>query len=138
MWLPMFAAGYVLYRYAGEHRDRRGAGSHGFAMPPVKLVTDGPYAYTRNPMYLGHLLSSLALVLATRSPLAGVLAVRQAVRFSERVAIDEDRLERIFGDEYRTYVRRVPRWIRVPGVSSVQRTPVTTNGPWQGDGAEGA
>ena len=113
-WLPLLAAGYALYRGAGEYRARQAAGPPGFERPPDRLLTDGPYAFTRNPMYLGHLVFMTGLVLATRSRLAVLLALRQYVRFSERVAIDERRLERIFGDEYREYVARVPRWIGTP------------------------
>ena len=110
------AAGYALYRGAGEHRARRGAGGPGFAAPPQRLVTDGPYAVSRNPMYLGHLIFMPGLVLAPRSHRAVLLALRQSLRFGERVAIDERRLERMFGDEYREYRARVPRWIGPPKV----------------------
>lgn len=115
-WLPVLAAGYALYRGAGAFRASRGAGSRGFERPPDRLVTDGPYAVSRNPMYLGHLVFMTGLVGATRSPLALLLALRQYLRFSERVAIDERRLERIFGDDYRAYTARVPRWIGPPKV----------------------
>ncbi len=113
-WAPVLAAGYALYRTAGKYRDRKRAGSRGFERPPQKLVTDGPYAYSRNPMYLGHLVFCAGLVGATRSPLALLLALRQLRRFSERVAVDEERLERLFGDEYRAYRTRAPRWIGIP------------------------
>jgi len=79
------------------------------------LVTDGPYGRTRNPMYLGHLLFVVGLAAATCSPLAVLLGARQLARFRERVRVDEGRLERIFGDEYRAYRQRVPRWL--PGAA---------------------
>ncbi len=108
-------AGYVLYRAAGGHRAARGAGSRGFVEPPRRLVTDGPYAYTRNPMYLGHLVFLAGLVGATRSPIAIGCALWQHHRLAGRVRLDEGRLEQIFGDEYRAYVARVPRWLpRLP------------------------
>lgn len=113
-WLPLLAAGYCLYRCSGGYRDAKGAGSKGFADPPKRLVTDGPYGYTRNPMYLGHLVFMVGLTLATRSPVASVLLLRQLDRFGERVRSDEERLERIFGDEYRAYAARVPRWVPRP------------------------
>lgn len=110
-WLPVMAAGYLLYRLCGEYRVGRGAGSWGFAEPPKRLVTDGPYAYTRNPMYLGHLLFLAGLVGATWSPIALACALWQYRRLAARVRVDEERLERIFGDEYREYVTSVPRWL---------------------------
>ena len=110
-WLALWIAGYALYRGAGSYRMAQGAGSVGFARPPERLVTSGPYAWSRNPMYLGHLTSLAGLALATGSPIAVAGLLWQWRRLAERVAIDEERLERIFGDEYRDYRSRVPRWI---------------------------
>jgi protein-S-isoprenylcysteine O-methyltransferase Ste14 len=113
-WLPLLVIGYALYDGAGKYRERKAAGTRGFERPPEKLLTDGPYALSRNPMYLGHLVFMAGLVGATRSRLAVILALRQYLRFSERVAIDERRLAEKFDDEYRAYVARVPRWIGWP------------------------
>lgn len=109
-WVPVMVAGYLLYRFAREHRHARASG-HGFASTPTALVTDGPYAITRNPMYLGQLVFLAGLVGATRSRLALVLFLRQLTRFRSRVAEDEERLERLFGDDYIAYRERVPRWV---------------------------
>lgn len=112
--IPFLVAGYALYRLAGYHRQEvRHAGPRGSAEPPLTLVTDGPYAVSRNPMYLGHLVFMLGLVIGTRSPVAVALALRQARRFTERVRVDEKRLDQIFGAEYRRYRERVPRWLAV-------------------------
>lgn len=108
--LALMAAGYALYRVAGAHRNAT-AGGHGMESVPTKLVTDGPYAVTRNPMYLGHLLFMTGLVIATRSPVALGLWFRQLGRFRERVARDEARLEKLFGEDYRRYRALVPRWL---------------------------
>ena len=113
-WIPLCAAGYALYRGAGEYRRARHAGPPGFERPPDRLLTTGPYALSRNPMYLGHLLFLSGLALATGSPVAAAGLLWQWRRLGGRVAIDEERLERIFGDEYREYVGRVPRWVPVP------------------------
>ncbi len=113
-WLLLCAAGYALYRGAGAYRRAQGAGPPGFERPPDRLVTTGPYALSRNPMYLGHLLFLSGLALATGSPVAVGGLLWQWRRLAARVAVDEDRLERIFSDEYRDYVRRVPRWAPLP------------------------
>jgi protein-S-isoprenylcysteine O-methyltransferase Ste14 len=84
------------------------------AQPPGRLVTSGPYALTRNPMYLGHLIFVLGLALAFRSKLAAALGVGHALRFWRRVHSDEERLQVLYGDEYRAYKMRVKRWI--PGL----------------------
>lgn len=110
-WSLLCLAGYGLYRAAGRYRMAQGAGSEGFARPPDKLVTSGPYAVTRNPMYLGHLLFLAGIALATGSPVAVAGFLYQWRRLGRRVRIDEERMEQIFGDEYRAYVARVPRWV---------------------------
>jgi protein-S-isoprenylcysteine O-methyltransferase Ste14 len=112
-WLAVMAAGYLLYRAAGGYRHAR-AGGRGFASTPHALVIDGPYALTRNPMYAGHLVFLAGLIGATRSPLAVALFLRQLARFRSRISRDEERLEALFGDGYRAYRARVPRWAFVP------------------------
>lgn len=124
----LMALGYSLYRYAGSYRAAQGGGERGFAAEPKRLVMDGPYALTRNPMYLGHLLFMSGLVLATRSPLAVALALRQLDRFTDRVQRDEERLGRLFGEEYVAYRERVPRWL-----PSLERTFVYQEATKDGD-----
>lgn len=114
-WLAACAAGYGLYRAAGAYRRAQRAGPPGSARPPDRLLTTGPYAYSRNPMYLGHLVFLAGLALATRSPVAVAGLLWQWRRLDARVIEDEERLERIFGGQYREYRRRVPRWARAAG-----------------------
>jgi protein-S-isoprenylcysteine O-methyltransferase Ste14 len=78
---------------------------------PERLVTHGPYAYTRNPMYLGHLIFLVGLALSLRSGLAAVIALASAVFFQVRVRRDEKRLREFFGAPYAEYCGRVKRWI---------------------------
>ncbi len=76
------------------------------------LVTHGFYRYTRNPMYLGMLLTlgGIAMLLGSLSPfftlppLAYILTRRFIVR-------EEAMLEARFGDEYRRFRERVRRWL---------------------------
>lgn len=76
------------------------------------LVTTGPNAFTRNPMYLGLALFLTSYALFRRSllafvPIAGVIAVIDRTQ----IPAEEAALERKFGAAYRDYVRRVPRWV---------------------------
>ena len=76
------------------------------------LVTDGPNALTRNPMYLG-----MAGVLTAHALLRGgwltPLPVVGFVALIERVQVrpEEEALRGLFGEEYADYCRRVPRWL---------------------------
>ncbi|MSQ23896.1 MAG: hypothetical protein EXR58_05030 [Chloroflexi bacterium] len=114
-FLPLLLWGNLQYRLVGSYRAALGGGPGGVSRGlPEVLVTDGLYGLTRNPMYLGHLIFSLGLFLAFRSPSSALLALGRLVYFVRRVDLDEDRLESAFGDPYRVYKRRVRRWI--PGV----------------------
>ena len=81
---------------------------------PARLVTGGPYAYTRNPMYLGHLIFLAGLALTLRSELGALIFVANVVFFHVRVRRDEERLREFFGEPYAEYCGRVKRWI--PGL----------------------
>lgn len=76
------------------------------------LVASGPFALTRNPMYVG-----MAGLLVAHAVLRGaVVALVPAAAFVaviDRVQIppEESAMEGIFGDEYRAYRDRVPRWL---------------------------
>ncbi len=79
------------------------------------LVTDGPNALTRNPMYVGMagLLTAHALV---RGGVLPTLPVVAFVALIDRVQIqpEEAALRELFGQEYDAYCARVPRWL--PGL----------------------
>lgn len=113
-WAVPAACGYLQYRLCGRYRSSRGGGGPGLSNPPVDLVTTGPYALTRNPMYLGHLVFLASLTMATRSPVALAYTSWSAAWFDRRAEGDERRLETMFGEEYRLYCRRVPRWLPGP------------------------
>jgi protein-S-isoprenylcysteine O-methyltransferase Ste14 len=110
-FLPVLAWGYLQYRWCGKYRRDLGGGGPGLEHPPEELVTTGPYAYVRNPMYLGHIIFLVGLALLTRSRLAWLIALGTGWWFNLRVEGDEVRLQERFGDGYRAYQRSVNRWI---------------------------
>jgi len=113
-FLPLLAWGYLQFWLIGKYRIRRGGGGPGMDTPPERLVTTGPFAYSRNPMYLGHVIFLLGLTLSLRSVLAALITVANAVWFHFRVQRDEKRLHERFGQPYLDYTARVRRWI--PGL----------------------
>ena len=106
--------GYLQYRWVGVFRTREGGGGPGISKPPVRLVTTGPYRWTRNPMYLGHLIFFAGIAITLLSWVAAAVLVVHAVWFDRRVREDEERLAQLFGDGFRDYCRRVNRWIPLP------------------------
>jgi protein-S-isoprenylcysteine O-methyltransferase Ste14 len=111
---PLLAWGYLQYRLVGRYRLPRAGGSAGMEVPPDHVITTGPYRYTRNPMYLGHLIFLAGLAILFWSWFGLIVLVLRALWFQRRVRRDEARLEKIFGEEYSAYCARVKRWI--PGV----------------------
>lgn len=114
-WGALFLVwGYLQYRLTGNYRLLHGGGGPGITVPPERLVGGGPYAYTRNPMYVGHLIFLLGLAVTFWSSFAFALFVLQAIWLHRRVLADEERLRAQFGAEYAAYQARVKRWI--PGL----------------------
>ncbi len=88
--------------------------SASFAVKPGhELVTRGPYAIVRHPMYTSLILVGVGLAFAWDSWVTLGFALIFAVPFWMHTAIEEQMLETHFGDEWRTYKARVPRL--VPG-----------------------
>jgi protein-S-isoprenylcysteine O-methyltransferase Ste14 len=86
------------------------------------LATSGPYAYTRNPLYLGSLLMGVGFAVAARSWWVGVALVAMFVAIYVPVIRDEEKFLRKMFPDFEEYSRRVPRMvprlIRVPNASS--------------------
>jgi hypothetical protein len=91
LWLRGYAAGYVK-----KNRE---------------LTQTGPYAHTRNPLYLGSMLIAAGFAVALLSwPVALVLAVGFLVIYVPVIASEERFLRATFPD-FEAYCRRVPRLI---------------------------
>jgi protein-S-isoprenylcysteine O-methyltransferase Ste14 len=73
------------------------------------LATSGPYAYTRNPLYLGSLLIGVGFAVAARSWWVGVALVAMFFAIYLPVIRDEEALLRQKFPEFEEYARRVPR-----------------------------
>ncbi len=77
-----------------------------------KLVDDGPFRFSRNPMYLGLALLHLALSLLLGLPLTALtLFVSLAIMQFIVIPFEEDCMAKSFGADYADYRQRVRRWI---------------------------
>lgn len=75
------------------------------------IVADGPYAGTRNPIYISLLLIYTAIgVIANAPAVVALLPLLFAVLHFGVVLREEDYLECKFGDSYLAYKQAVPRW----------------------------
>jgi protein-S-isoprenylcysteine O-methyltransferase Ste14 len=89
-----------------------GTSGQGSALEATTLNTRGPYAYVRNPLYLGNLGICLGLLLIANNPFA--YGVGLAFFFGEYYFIiraEEDFLRERFGSVFDTYAQKVRRWI---------------------------
>ena len=73
------------------------------------LTTSGPYAYTRNPLYLGSLLIGVGFAVAARSWWVGVALVVMFFAIYVPVIRDEEAFLRQKFPEFEEYAQRVPR-----------------------------
>ena len=79
-----------------------------------RLVTDGPFAHVRNPLYCGNFLLWIGFVVAGWSWMpwmAVILVVFFAFQYSRIVHLEEEYLSATFGESYEAYRSSVPRWI---------------------------
>jgi protein-S-isoprenylcysteine O-methyltransferase Ste14 len=104
-------AGLALMVYSAGLFRRRGTGVRPFTETTL-LVVEGPYRFTRNPMYLGMtlMLTGIGLVLGALVPLVTV-PLFMAIITTRYIAKEEQLLAAQFGSSYQAYRARVRRWL---------------------------
>jgi protein-S-isoprenylcysteine O-methyltransferase Ste14 len=81
----------------------------------VQVIESGPYAWLRNPMYLGRFFVGLGLALLTlRWFIVAPYVLGYWLYAQARVLGEERYLRGLFGGEYAEYCRRVRRWLPRP------------------------
>jgi len=75
------------------------------------LVTDGPNAVTRNPMYVGMALVVVASGLLSGRPWTALAAGGLMTTLTPQVEREETALARTFGDDWTAYSHHVRRWL---------------------------
>lgn len=99
LWsVPLVIAGLLLRGYAS-----------GYVKKNAELTMTGPYAFTRNPLYLGSCMIAFGFATASRSPtIAIVLAIGFALIYVPVIRAEEEYLRATFA-EFEAYSSRVPR-----------------------------
>jgi protein-S-isoprenylcysteine O-methyltransferase Ste14 len=106
----LFMGGTAVASYAMGELGLRGA-----LGLEAELVTEGPFAVSRNPGYVGDLLLIVGYVILADSRLAGLIGVLGVLWFLLAPFAEEPWLEQQYGDAYRRYKNRHPRFL---GISS--------------------
>ncbi|MEM8550886.1 MAG: isoprenylcysteine carboxylmethyltransferase family protein [Pseudomonadota bacterium] len=79
---------------------------------PISLVTAGPFAFSRNPIYLAECTIVVGAAIAFGQPIAALLAIPLALILRTRFILpEEQRLAATFGKAWEDYARSVNRWI---------------------------
>ncbi|HYN84102.1 MAG TPA: isoprenylcysteine carboxylmethyltransferase family protein [Pyrinomonadaceae bacterium] len=78
-----------------------------------RLATSGPYAHTRNPLYLGSFLLGLGFTVAAGRPvlLGSLFAALFLGIYLPVMRVESATLEGLFGEEFRRYARDVPLFL---------------------------
>jgi protein-S-isoprenylcysteine O-methyltransferase Ste14 len=78
---------------------------------PSGLVDWGPYAWTRNPMYLGWSMIHLGTALTMRSPGMAITWPVAVTLVHRGIQVEERDLAALFGADFATYAASVPRYV---------------------------
>ncbi|MEM1045018.1 MAG: isoprenylcysteine carboxylmethyltransferase family protein [Pseudomonadota bacterium] len=131
---PVILAGIVLLclsfswiGYVHAYMDRVWQSGVGTSTRPP-LLTAGPYARSRNPMFIGILSGQIGFFLAWPSLFTATCLVVGATVIIRQAGVEEKALLSAFGSEYEAYRVRVPRWFRPvsKGGRRPQASPVET------------
>jgi protein-S-isoprenylcysteine O-methyltransferase Ste14 len=78
------------------------------------LVTSGIYGWTRNPIYLSFMVAILGVAFLCDTWPGFAWAMASFATLYQLARVEESDLEKAFGDEYRRYRKRVPRFLPRP------------------------
>lgn len=115
-WLTWFVgavlivAGLAVLGFAIRHLSlRRAFGTEIYASPAESvLVTTGPYAYVRNPLYLGATVALIGWTVLLHSVILAVATALMIIHFALVAKWEERELLSRLGDRYDTYRRATP------------------------------
>jgi len=82
--------------------------------PQDKPVTRGPYRFSRHPIYFSGFLILVGIGIASASWLVLMCALLWIVFFYIVVPAEERFCLKQYGDTYREYMNKTPRWIGIP------------------------
>lgn len=109
--LPLLGGGLALTIWAMRIFTKAGTNIPP-SMPALKIVTHGPFEYSRNPMYVGFLAGFVGMALLAGAPWMLLFALPLWYILDQKViAPEEVYLLDKFGEEYRSYTIAVRRWV---------------------------
>jgi protein-S-isoprenylcysteine O-methyltransferase Ste14 len=110
--LALVVLGFVPPLWAVILFRREGTELNPTSTANAKLVTGGPYRFTRNPMYLGLVIQTLGIAIWVgawpmfAAPIALFLTSNWL-----HIPFEEAKMRRQFGTDFDAYVSKVRRWV---------------------------
>jgi protein-S-isoprenylcysteine O-methyltransferase Ste14 len=121
-WMVL-AVGLILVFVAGYEFQKEGGVPEGkHLVHTTVLVDSGIYAVVRHPQYLGFILFALGLALISQHWLSAISGVIGSVLFYMDVRKEEEANIEKFGDDYTSYMEKVPRMNIVVGAIRLLRS----------------
>ena len=101
----------------------------------TNLITDGPFGYVRNPLYVGNIMMYVGCGIMSNALvpwLQGVALLWFIIQYRLIISREEEHLKEAFGEEYLRYVKNVPRFFprftKYAGEHSFHREPAFQRG----------
>jgi protein-S-isoprenylcysteine O-methyltransferase Ste14 len=104
--LIIYIVGFVLYSAAWIAVATSGGG---------KVISSGPFRFSRHPIYVSSAVLFIGAGLVSESFLFLGLSLLVGVTHMGNALAEEKICLEAFGDEYRKYIARTPRWLGFPG-----------------------
>ena len=87
------------------------SGKKVLGMDTSKLETSGFYRVSRNPQCVFYVLFALGYALTGRSAMAFVAVALLCLALHVMVLIEEEHLKKVYGAEYKAYLKKTPRYL---------------------------
>ncbi|MGB9242325.1 MAG: isoprenylcysteine carboxylmethyltransferase family protein [Candidatus Acidiferrales bacterium] len=111
------------------------AAAAGYLRKDRELAVTGPYALTRNPLYLGSAILAAGFVVASHSWIAGLLvSLYFGIFYYAVMRNEEEDLRMRFGADFNAYASRVPLFVPNPFASRKPQSPVNSAASGEANG----
>ncbi|WP_282043308.1 methyltransferase family protein [Winogradskyella flava] len=77
----------------------------------TKLVTNGVFSISRNPIFLGIIIANIGLFLVIPNAFTLLIVSLSTLSVNTQIRLEEEFLKREFGNDYLEYIIKVRRWI---------------------------
>jgi protein-S-isoprenylcysteine O-methyltransferase Ste14 len=109
---PLWLTGTASLIWCSVDMVKKGLGTPAHLDPPKKLIINGLYRYTRNPIYLGALMILLGYMLWFGSGLIFLYFLLFVLAYQILITlVEEPLLRNMFGQDYEAYYQQVGRWL---------------------------